>query len=255
MLNTLMIVHFLEVIKSNSILHQIFFINYPLLALNYYFTFQLYEKYGIHQLNKSKPIFTVKSYLAYLIKYMFYDHKIGLVASLYFIQFPILIYLYYLGVNRELLLVEFKEYTVITDFMLFGIISNLVFLGLHLFLYLLLLIVILCKINNSGFCGVISSLFITDKKEMNSEIGADIKYSAPVEKGPHHVKVNSNAMLVGGDDERREPTTKNTKETDSSTPNSNIDGIDQLLKFFEFIRIFEYEKELGREDSILKGID
>lgn len=256
MLKTLMIVHFIDVIKSNNILYQIFFISYPLLALNYYFTFQIYEKYGIHQLNKPKVQFTVKSYLSYLIKYLFYDHKIGLVASLYFIQLPLLIYLFYLGCSVQLLDGKYIEYTVVTDFMLFGLICNIVFLGLHLLLYFVLLFAILCKINNSGCCGVVANLFSNDKKELNSEIGGEIKYNTPAEKGvPHHAKVNSNAMLVGGDEERREPSTKITKETDNPSTKFGIEGIDQLLKFYEFIRIYEYEKELCRDDSILKGIE
>jgi hypothetical protein len=146
-----------NIIFDNSIFGLSYLAIFTFLVLNYYLTFHLYDKYGIHKLNKPKYNFTSSTYLKYVFWYLFYEHKIGFFVLFCLIQlitsYPMLKYLDNINVSNDINLnienFKLENTPVIVFFLKLAVNCNLAFIYLHACLYGILLFTILCKLNGS----------------------------------------------------------------------------------------------------------
>ena len=237
LLNTVMIKQYKDKITTDVTFAVIFYLSYSLLFINYYFTFQIYEKYGLHKLFTMKYNFKVGSFMSFLGNYLFKEHKIGIIIILYLIQIPLFSVLLSIYLKNNFNNIE----EVLKSFTFYGLICNLSFLIIHFLIYFTLFLVILCKINNSCLCQIIC---INSKNHHDKE-------------KPHHVKVNSNAILINNIKVSNDSKSHNDKNIINDLPNDShiIAPIERMLNFFKYIKIFDYEKEFGDGEKILDKIE
>lgn len=259
MLMITLLSHWTSEISSDSFpFRLIFFTNFIICIINYYLTYYIYEKYNIHKLNRVKKSFTAKSFMSYLCSYMFKEHKIGYLIIFLLVQIPYLsISLYYFISNKQ----SFKVPEVVYTITLYSSISVSFFLFCHLFIYLLLLITLLCKVSNS-------EIKFNSKDEMkNKEVKTPS--STPQDnnnfqkqedqKKIYHNKVNSNAMLVNdpktlSERKSHEIELKQSADGDENSKIILIPFIERLIDCFKYIKIFDYNKEFGEGERILDEI-
>ena len=319
--------------ESINVIFSILYLIVLLLTIvNYYSSFVLYSLYGIHKVHQRKKNYNVKSFVQYIQFYLFIETNFGYFMIYWLIQIIPLFFIENYANNliqkqKEILNVEVQtnekgiyKYIVLASFLRFGSICNLVFIFLHIGIYLTLFFVILCKINGSCLCLIATQSFcshcyedITDSiiqntensnaevskieiKDNNSEniknenntknsqenqIEAVIEYNQNEEtsktkknieyktpKKSLHKKIPSKISL---DEEitNEKPNKKQLKYrvsknqgvlyNDAISVNSGsivrtIPFVEKMISFFKFMKIFDYEKELGEGESILGEI-
>jgi hypothetical protein len=127
------------------------------LLINYFLVFHIYNIYGLHKLEYQPQVFTVKSFLNFILNFMFKETKLGLIGIYFIAQCFLNIYiLIYITMDKNLNNSMF-DLPIVVTFTLYAVISNLIFTLGHVVIYLFLLMVLLCKINNSCLCGVVSN--------------------------------------------------------------------------------------------------
>lgn len=309
-----------NVIFDKFVFGAIYSYVYICLLLNYYFTFHIYDKYGIHKLNKPKYKFTSTTFLKYIYWYLFYEHKFGFVILFILVQiissYPITNYLNNLNNNNEK--IKANNVPVIIFFVQLAVNCNLALICFHALIYGLLLLIILCKLNGSCLCLILSNwlccwncCYEDSIDILGTDINSDNKKND--EKLEKHNINNSNKDLNNqpydvieckSNDNNLKIHSKNISLANSSNKaigislnmikinnkinlgeeintiekeknkhikyrvskskgvflNENtaalrtLPFIERLLEFFKFIKIFEYDKELGDGEKILKDI-
>ncbi len=238
----------------------IFFTNLAISFIDYYLTYYIYEKYNLHKLNRVKQSFTSQSFMSYLCSYMFKEHKIGYLVIFLLLQIPYLsLSLYYIINSKPYFLVP----EVVFFITLYSLISIGVFLFCHIFLYTLLLVTLLSKINNSIKCCGNGDKSKKDTKAVHPQSPQvkENQINNDDQKKIHHLKVNSNAMLVN-DPKSSSGRPSHDIELKQSNDNNEIEKnthlvipfIERLIDCFKYIRIFDYNKEFGDGERILDEI-
>mmetsp|Transcript_2136 Transcript_2136/g.2205 ORF Transcript_2136/g.2205 Transcript_2136/m.2205 type:complete len:420 (+) Transcript_2136:1-1260(+) len=309
----------------------VYLTTFIILVLNYYFTFVLYDKYGIHKLQKPKNDHTVTSFIKYLFWYLFTEHKFGYVCLFWGFQLlPNVIMLNYLNdfsedvnkegealANQRLLtgsasVIDNSTSSVNGDinnrgiaelapaivfFAELGIDCNIAFVLLHIIIYFSLFLVILCKINGSCLC--LASLnwlcccsccyedtmdiTVTSSSVVKTEMKLAESKSESRSNQPEDVievgKEESNQYKIKRKSESSERNQRSVISLDvkdtkaikkgitfqvskskgvslyNSTEVSRVlPFVERFLEMFKFLKIFDYEKEMGDGEKILKDV-
>ena len=274
---------------------------YICLMLNYYFTFKLYDKYGIHKLEKINYNFNVKSFNKYLCFYLFQEHKFGLICIFWIFQLAGNSVVAFI-LNNETYEIE-KLVKVALFFTKYGNWANMSFIILHAIIYILLYLTILCKLNGSCLCMVTANIIgsdcyesvqvselvqnkssletKTEDNKVNNKENQEIKapeIEIKIKEIPETLSIKTNYNLK----EKNKVTSLNLDTPENQNPDSTnnlkkqqleykftkkkylnsseiryvkqIQFIERMLEMFKFLKIFDYDKELGDGDKILKNI-
>jgi hypothetical protein len=126
------------------------------LLLNFAVTFYIYYLYGIHKIQKEKEqtYLDVGLYTKYVFNYVTHETLLAFVIVYYFGQIvAIIICLNWIS-NSELN--SKYEGLIVLDFTKFAVICNALFIFINSSLYTYLFLVLICKINYSCFCNILS---------------------------------------------------------------------------------------------------
>jgi hypothetical protein len=135
---------------------SIYYITLANLLVNYVLVFHIYHIYGLHRLEYQTCSFTVKGFLKYTFEYLFRNTKLGFIGVYFIIQIGLGIFAIHYIMTDKGFNDENFDLPILITFSLYAICSNLVFTLGHFVIYLSLLLVLICKINGSCFCGIFS---------------------------------------------------------------------------------------------------
>lgn len=137
------------------------------LLLNFAVSFYIYYLYGIHKVLKEKEVTfsDIKLYIKYLYNYIIGETFLRWVILYYFCQIVSTIMCFIRVYDQELI----KKYQgkIVLDFTIFALYCNAIFLFINIVLYSFLFLLLLCKINVSCICKVISNWFKNEAIEAN----------------------------------------------------------------------------------------
>jgi hypothetical protein len=127
------------------------------LLINFAVTFYIYYIYGIHRLQKEKYLTytNVKLYGSYIYKYISNDTSVRIVILYYFGQIIAVIMCFNWISDPHL--VKKYEGLIIFDFTKFAIICNALFIFGNTILYSYLFLALMCKVNFSCICKILSN--------------------------------------------------------------------------------------------------
>jgi hypothetical protein len=149
-------------IQSSSFINELdrfstlFYLTFFNLLINYILVFHIYHVYGLHKLEYTTHAFTVRTFMAYTMRYLFVETKLGYIGVYFLAQ--VILYICSLNyiLNDGNLNSDNFDLPILVTFTFYAVISGLVFTLGHLVVYIVLFMVLLCKVNNSCICGIIS---------------------------------------------------------------------------------------------------
>lgn len=135
------------------------------LVISYYIVFHIYSLYGIHYLEEEVISYNIKTFTQFIIRYLFRETRAGFlglfcIGNLIFFAFI----LNYLETNNDYNSENFSI-PVIVYILKLSVIFNILFYAKKVFIFTLLYLFIVCKINKSCLCGLVYSLIT--KSELN----------------------------------------------------------------------------------------
>lgn len=130
----------------------VFYYSLAMIGLNYYFSFVIYEAYQEHYIPQDiKPKYSVSTFLKYVMNY-FRDHK-GLCVVGIMIIIEVITSFIALSHTKSILTSSYNDdYPILGNVLLYGLYCNIIFALEHIGIYLMVLMILLCTINNSCIC-------------------------------------------------------------------------------------------------------
>lgn len=204
-------------INSKEEFNRIFYFTVASVILNYISVFHIYHLYGLHKLDEEKLNHNIRTYTKFIFRYLFEETKSGIIGIFYIFQF-----LWIINLFDNLREHQNMERQVVYDFTRIALLLDLIFLSLHLAIYILLYFFMLCKINQSCILMISHDLFTKNQNELK----------------------------------RLERVIKDFDEERIHTSDSNIYKLkfgSLVMDFYKFFGIYDYEKEyiVTKNDDIV----
>jgi len=155
LLLTIILTQFSEYFNLIEKFNYIFYSTLINLIINFVTVFHIYDVYGKHELEETKPNYTASSFAKKCFKFLFTEgNKLGYIGIYYFLQIGLYsVNLFYLFTTKDFNSDKF-QFTILIIFTKFAAMCGLIFTLSHVLIYVFLFLVILCAINNSCLCAL-----------------------------------------------------------------------------------------------------
>ncbi len=153
LLLVVILIQYSEFINQYGGFSIIFYYIFTTLIINFILVFHIYDIYGKHKLDDSADNYNFRTFTKFVCKYLFKNSIVGYIGILFILESCVTIICIHHLLSEKTKYIKSKP--ILYDSLVFSAYLNLVFTLMHVIIYIVLYLFIICKLNKSCLCKVI----------------------------------------------------------------------------------------------------